>query len=41
MDIRTLSEILGHTQVSLTMQLYVHSNMDTKKKEMEKMDTYL
>ena len=41
MDIRTLSEILGHTQVSLTMQLYVHSNMETKKKEMEKMDAYL
>ena len=41
MDIRTLSEILGHTQVSLTMQLYVHSNMETKKKEMEKMDAFL
>ena len=41
MDIRTLSEILGHTQVSLTMQLYVHSNMETKKKEMEKMDMFL
>ena len=41
MDIRTLSEILEHTQVSLTMQLYVHSNMETKKKEMEKMDAYL
>ncbi len=41
MDIRTLSEILGHTQVSLTMQLYVHSNMETKKKEMEKLDAFL
>ena len=41
MDIRTLSEILGHTQVSLTMQLYVHSNMETKKREMEKLDAFL
>lgn len=41
MDIRTLSEILGHTQVSLTMQLYVHSNIETKKKEMEKLDAVL
>ena len=41
MDIRTLSEILEHTQVSLTMQLYVHSNMETKKKEMEKLDAFL
>lgn len=32
---------IGHMQVSLTMQLYVHSNMETKKKEMEKMDAYL
>lgn len=30
MDMRTLSEILGHTKVAFTMQLYVHSDMDTK-----------
>ena len=38
---RTLSEILGHSQVSLTLQLYAHSSMETKKKEMEKMDAFL
>lgn len=30
-DLRTLSEILGHTKVALTMQLYVHSDIETKK----------
>ena len=29
-DLRTLSEILGHTKVAFTMQLYVHSDMAAK-----------
>lgn len=29
-DLRTLSEILGHTKVAFTMQQYVHSDMSTK-----------
>ena len=41
MDVRTLSEILGHSQVSLTLQLYAHSSMETKQKEMEKLDAFL
>ncbi len=41
MDVRTLSEILGHSQISLTLQLYAHSSMETKKKEMEKLDAFL
>lgn len=41
MDIRTLSEILGHAKVSLTLQLYAHSSMETKKKAMEGMDIFL
>ena len=41
MDVRTLSEILGHAKVSLTLQLYAHSSMETKQKELEKMDTFL
>jgi len=41
MDIRTLSEILGHTKVALTLQLYAHSSMETKLKELEKMDAFL
>lgn len=41
MDMRMLSEILGHAQVALTLQLYAHSNIELKKKEMEKMDAFL
>ena len=41
MDVRTLSEILGHTKVALTLQLYAHSSMETKKKAMEEMDVFL
>ena len=36
-DIRTLSEILGHTNVAFTMQTYVHSSTATKRKAMEDM----
>jgi len=34
-DPRTLSEILGHTNVAFTMQRYVHSDTATKRKGME------
>ena len=34
-DIKTLSEILGHSKVELTMNLYVHSNMDRKRSCMQ------
>lgn len=40
-DLRTLSEILGHTNVAFTMQRYVHSSNDVKKKWMEEMAGYL
>ena len=36
-----LSEILGHTKVALTLQLYAHSSMETKQKELAKMDAFL
>lgn len=36
-DYKTLSEILGHADVSTTMRLYVHSDMNKKRKYMEKM----
>lgn len=36
-DIRTLSEILGHTNVAFTMQKYVHSDTETKKRGMAAM----
>ena len=35
-DVKTLSEILGHSRIELTMNLYVHSNMDRKRICMEK-----
>jgi integrase len=36
-DLRTLSEMLGHTKVSFTMQLYVHSDLETKRAAMQKL----
>ena len=41
MDVRMLSEILGHAKVSLTLQLYAHSSMETKIKAMDGMDAFL
>ena len=29
-DVKTLSEVLGHSRIEITMNLYVHSNMDRK-----------
>ncbi len=36
-DIKTLSEILGHSRVEVTMNLYIHSSLDRKRKCMELM----
>jgi len=36
-DAKTLSEILGHSSVEFTLKKYVHSSMDLKKKNMERM----
>ena len=36
-DVKTLSEILGHARIELTMNLYVHSNMDMKRRCMDKL----
>lgn len=41
MDVRTLSEILGHSNVATTLRLYVHSSMDTKRESINQMDQYL
>lgn len=35
-EIKTLSEILGHSNVSITLNLYVHTSLDQKKKEIKK-----
>lgn len=37
MDIKSLSEVLGHADVSITLNRYVHSSYDSKKKYMEKL----
>lgn len=36
-DIKTLSEILGHSNISTTMNLYVHPSIDLKRKNIEKL----
>lgn len=36
-DVKTLSEILGHTSVSITLNRYVHSSMETKRLNMERL----
>lgn len=33
-DLKSLSEILGHSSVQITMNIYVHSNMGAKKEMM-------
>ena len=37
-DYKTLSEILGHANVTTTMNLYVHSSTDLKRREMNKLN---
>lgn len=36
-DVKSLSEILGHANVRITMDRYVHPSMDIKRQNMEKM----
>lgn len=36
-DIKTLSEILGHSSVKITLDRYVHSSMELKRSNMEKL----
>ena len=37
-DVKSLSEILGHTDIQITLQRYVHSSMEQKRKQMEKLN---
>lgn len=34
-DIKTLSEILGHSNVTITLNIYVHSSLEHKRKQIE------
>lgn len=36
-DVKTLSEILGHADVSITLNTYVHPSIELKRKQMEKL----
>lgn len=38
MDVKTLSEILGHEDITTILNLYVHSSDDTKRSEMDKLN---
>ena len=37
-DVKTLSELLGHADAALTLNRYVHSSMDTKKKFVKQLE---
>lgn len=37
-DIKSLSEILGHSSVNITLNIYVHTSIDYKKKQINKFD---
>ena len=38
-DVKTLSEILGHSNASITLNTYVHSSMERKREQLEKLTT--
>ena len=40
-DIKTLSEILGHASVSITMNRYVHPSMEMKQQNMDKLSSLM
>ena len=40
-DTKTLSEILGHASVSITMNRYVHPSMEFKRENMKRLDALL
>lgn len=39
-DVKSLSEILGHSDVQITLNRYVHPTMDTKRKHMNKLSMF-
>lgn len=40
-DVKTLSEILGHSSVEITLKLYVHPTFNMKKRSIEKVTKYI
>ena len=41
MDIKTLSEILGHSSYRITLDIYAHSSFDLKKESINTLFNYL
>ena len=39
MDVKSLSEILGHANAGITLNTYVHSSMERKRKQLERLHT--
>lgn len=39
-DVKSLSEILGHSDVQITLNRYVHPTMDTKRKHLDKLSVF-
>ena len=37
-DVKTLSEILGHASVNITMNRYVHPTLELKKENMQRLE---
>ena len=40
-DVKSLSEILGHASVTITMNRYVHPSMELKKENMQRLSELL
>jgi integrase len=40
-DVKTVSQLLGHTDVKITLNRYVHSTDDTKKQAIDKLQKAL
>ncbi len=40
MDVKSLSEILGHADVRITLNRYVHPTMDSKKEQIGKLGDF-
>lgn len=40
-DVRTLSEVLGHADIKVTMEYYFHSSMEYKKMQMQKFEPFI
>ena len=41
MDVKSLSEILGHANAAITLNIYVHSSLELKRAQIERMNQYL